>query len=95
MQVNEIISCSWGFEQTNVDFYKVISVKGSFVTVIKLMSETIETKADYTGLVMPLVNCEIGSKIRRKIDSLGNIRMTDYSWASKWNGNPQHISTYA
>jgi hypothetical protein len=95
MQVNDILSCSWGFEQTNVDFYKVIGVSGSFVTVIQLMSETIESKPDYTGLVMPITDLEIGSKMRRKINSIGSIKMTDYSWASKWNGKPQHISTYA
>lgn len=95
MQVGNILSCSWGFEQTNVDFYKVISVSGSFVTVIQLMSETVESKPDYTGLVMPLVDCEIGAKIRRKINSRGDIKMTDYSWAKLWDGKPEHITSYA
>lgn len=95
MQVNDILVSKWGFDQTNVDFYLVVGATGSFVTVMELDSIVIETKADYTGLAVPSESIINGTKMRRKVNGLGHIKMTDYAYAEKWDGMPQSFSTYA
>lgn len=95
MQVNDILVSSWGFDQTNIDFYKVVKVSGSFVTVVLLESEIIETRADFTGLAMPIIDSEKGTKLRRKVNCIGGIQVRDYAYAKLWDGKAKTFSTYA
>jgi hypothetical protein len=40
---NDIIYNSWGYDQTNIDFYKVISTNGKTLKLKQLENDTIET----------------------------------------------------
>ena len=43
VQVGDLFRCSWGFEQTNIDLYKIIEKKGSKVLVQQIGYKSVET----------------------------------------------------
>jgi hypothetical protein len=62
--VGEILSTCWGYEQTNREFYEVVRVSGSAVTVRQIATETVST-GWATDRVVPLPGAHIGEEIRR------------------------------
>lgn len=52
--VGDILYSSWGYEQTNVDFYQVIEVKGKSVILHEIAGEMISQSAGDQGRVKPL-----------------------------------------
>lgn len=93
-----ILYATWGYEQTNVNFYEVITVKGKMVIIRELeknikpsshssMAGTATPKSKYVGLPM-----------KKKMIRSGNgtvIKISDRIYAHKWDGNPKSISWWA
>jgi len=50
----DILYSSWGYEQTNVDFYQVIEVKGKSLILHEIAGEMIEQNRGDYGRVKPL-----------------------------------------
>jgi len=102
-KVGDILYSSWGYDQTNIDFYRVEKVSGGTVTVIQLESEE---KTDPSpggagwsmiGKVTP-TNRTKGAAFRRKVQTTGRepgIKIESYAGAWKWDGKPKQVSHYA
>lgn len=70
MKVNDILVSKWGYEQTNVDFYKILKVTKATVIVQKL--EKLEKNDNnMSGLAKP-INKVKGQPFRRKIHIFNN-----------------------
>lgn len=81
LKVGDILSCSWGYEQTQVDFYEVVSVKAGTVEI----REIGKTRAE-EDRVIPLPG-QFTGEVMTKRPSVGNVlKMTSYSSAYLWNG---------
>jgi len=97
----DILECSWGYDQTNIDFYYVIKKAGSYITFIPMSNKIVEyNNNDMTGKVIPNEPNYNAKPLRRKIQksSISNslwVKINTYSSASKWNGKPQYFSSYA
>jgi hypothetical protein len=52
-KVGEILHTSWGYDQTNVEFFEIVEAKGKFVTLRELAQETVHTGID-SGKCVPL-----------------------------------------
>ena len=96
----KIISDSWGYDQTNIDFYQIVKRSGSFVT-LQAMSETREhNHMTMTGTTVPQAVKPNARQFRRKVhhnregQEIG-IAINSYGWAKLWDGQPEHFSTYA
>ena len=82
--VDDILVCSWGYDQTNIDYYQVTAVHGkNAVTICQIASLSIET-GDMTGDCVPQSGKFIG-KPMRKMARDGWVRITSFSSAKKWN----------
>ncbi|MDV7561100.1 hypothetical protein R4576_18040 [Acinetobacter baumannii] len=66
LEVGTILYTSWGYEQTNVEFYQVVSVKGAFCE-IREVAKVSHDLTDMSGKVIPKPNSFIGEPIKRKI----------------------------
>jgi hypothetical protein len=96
-----ILYDSWGWEQTNIDFYKVLKRSGDWVTIQKMT-----TKQEYNSLAMSgyKIPVDLDSKekpFRKKVkkysDSEG-FSIRDYAgggWCSLWDGQKKNFTTYA
>ncbi len=66
LQVGDILSTHWGYEQTNVEFYQVTAVKGAFCEVREIAKRSHDT-AYMQSEVSPKQNEFIGEPIKKKI----------------------------
>lgn len=87
-QVGDIIVCSWGYEQTNVDFYLVKEVGEKSVKIVEIGSKVVKHTENGDDLVIPYPQKETG-KLMTKIVKPGN-KVKIYSFADgyKWDGKP-------
>jgi hypothetical protein len=99
-KVGDIVNTSWGYEQTNVEFYQVIEVKPKTITVQRICSRMVEGSAGYMShSVMPVPDTmdaagEQAFALRVK-PSGGLSAINGYIYVTKWGGRPQYVSYYA
>jgi hypothetical protein len=92
IEAGSILQSSWGYDQTNIDFYKVISVKNGWASVAKIGQEIVENMPEYMGEKVVPFEGKMGSTFRRKIKTYSTedyVGITSYSCASVWDGQPQ------
>ena len=94
-KVGDILASSWGYEQTNVDFYKVTKVTAKSVKIEQV--GTTETDTGFlTGTAVPALDNTVGEPSTRRFYSIGDgrygCRLTSFSSAYLWDGKPKYCS---
>ena len=87
-----ILRSSWGYDQTNIDFYKVVSVKNDWAWLVRIGQTVVENLPQYMGERVVADDSTQGKKFRRKIKNYGNsdyVAINSYAGASVWSGEPQ------
>lgn len=98
VKVNDIFERSWGYDQTNVDFYKVVEITktGKSAKVVKIGQKIVKQTGDMSELVEPDPDRIISEQARtlriKQYRSDGSIYIGDL-W--RWDGTPCHQSHYA
>ncbi len=99
VKVGDIFYSSWGYDQTNIDFYKVAAVKNQTVTLRKLNDiRTYTGPMQGTTIPDPNDNQTGGERnYRLRFDLEGNpsVKLTSYSGAWPYNGEPKSFSEWA
>jgi hypothetical protein len=96
-----ILASSWGYDQTNVDFYRVDKVKGDWATLQQIAAnEASDGAQTMTGRVVPAEpHRPVDKPFRRKIGPpvCGEpmLRISSYEYAWPWDGKPKFVSHYA
>lgn len=93
-QKDTILYCSWGYEQTNIDFYIIIERKGQFVTLQEISQDKSYSNYDQ-GTCTADPSIKIGEPFRKKISKYGHIKLNTYSVCSLWDGKPMIWTAYA
>lgn len=52
-KIGDIFRCSWGYDQTNVDYFEAVAVKGKYVTVRAICKKYVET-GNMSGRCTPM-----------------------------------------
>lgn len=100
-KVGDIVTNTWGWEQTNVDIYKVTEVKNKTIKVIEIGQKVepgSEGMMSCSVLPDPEVVLEKTYLLRLKTDGKGGARICDpasYYYFSKWDGRSMYKSWYA
>lgn len=92
VDVGQIFVCSWGYGQTNIDYYKVIEVLNKSV-VIAPIGQTRKYTGSMQGECVP-DSTKVGTKrITKRINSYSTkdgtnvcLKINSFSTAFKWNG---------
>ena len=88
LKVGDIIYSSWGYEQTNVNFYKVIAVKGKqTVELREIGSKVVSSDGGSSTHVVADTERFINEKVLTRRAS-GHIRVTDCQTGYLWDGKP-------
>tara|TARA_R100000544_G_C2187721_1_gene40065 strand:+ start:35 stop:613 length:579 start_codon:yes stop_codon:yes gene_type:complete len=89
-KVGDILVSSWGYDQTNIDYYQVIEKTAKMATIQKIASESVETHCGgaYES-VMPKKDNFIGKPVKKRIGTYG-ITLTSYATARLWDGRARH-----
>ena len=88
--VGDILYSDWGYDQTNIDFYKVMELRGESTVVIQKVALKVTRPGRGTDEVMPEPGKIVGAKIRKRVSPQGSVKISQYQHASKWDGKPRH-----
>jgi hypothetical protein len=93
----DILYDSWGWEQTNVDFYEVVEVRTASTIVLRQIAQNTEETGFMSGHTTPRPGEFIGEPIIKRIqwyEGRPYIK-SEFGCISKWDGRPVHCSWYA
>jgi len=96
----DILHSSWGYDQTNNDFYQVVASKGKTVHLRPIGAEYRST-GFMAGMTKPTPNRFLpkdnltGEKILKRRVTNGNVRIDDTRRANKWDRDETYESSYA
>lgn len=78
LQVGDVLVASWGYEQTNIDWYEVIELKGRHYVVLReLKVKTVET-GWLRGKSVPLPGEYCGDPLRRRVLPGNSVKLRDW-----------------
>jgi hypothetical protein len=82
--IGDVLYSSWGYEQTNIDFYQVIRLIGTTMIEIREIAKTKTNQDNYNdrGTCLPLVNAFVGEPLRKSVSVNGYITLSSFSCAS-------------
>jgi len=103
VKVGDIFHYSWGYDQTNCQFFQVVAKRGKMVDIREIASKSTEhstgnSMADYR---LPVKDSflENEAMISKRLQFTGKgkpyISMSSYGWCSLWDGNECYCSWYA
>ncbi|WP_417536638.1 hypothetical protein [Methylophaga sp.] len=82
LKVGDVLKSSWGWEQTNVDYYLVTKLIGKVsVEIVQIGKEIVETEY-MQGRCVPDKNTVIGEPMKRRVDDV-SVRIDSNSYARK------------
>ena len=97
VNVGDIFVCSWGYDQTNIDYYVVRKVKNASVIVSPLGQNRTYT-GHMQGECTPDITKISDKLITKRINRCGSsvsLKMTSYSWAYPWSGQTNMFTEWA
>jgi hypothetical protein len=97
LKVGDILDGSWGYDQTNVEFFQVVEVKGQYVMVRELCQITDKNKSsggmsDYR-LPVPDAFTANSKPIRKKVQYGNTVTFRCFN-LSPWGGDSRYSSSY-
>jgi hypothetical protein len=88
VKLGDIFCCSWGYDQTNVDYYEVTKVMGSMVEVREIGQQREDT-AWLQGECAPAPGHFIGKPMRKRVNVCsGTPSIKVYSFAYAYRIEP-------
>lgn len=98
LEVGDHLICSWGYDQTNVNFYKVVALKGQkSVLILPVGSKRISVDGSSDRVVPDEVVRDYDTLLGfgrdevepvAKLAKNGSVRLSDHYAAIKWDGKP-------
>jgi hypothetical protein len=95
VKIGSIFASSWGYDQTNVNFYRVVRCTAKTVTLQEVQNKYVES-GDMVGKVIPS-DIPKGATFRRTVKyySAPSVAIEDFAHAYLWHGRPMDVSSYA
>lgn len=94
LKVGQVLYSTWGYEQTNVDFYKVVRVLPKSVEI-----QEIGTFKRYSGAMvgtaLPDPKGAHGEPFRRRVKPGEVVSIDGFRRAYPWDGKPRPFTEYA
>jgi hypothetical protein len=93
LAVGDILYSSWGYDQTNIDFYQVVERSTFSVVIREIAQASCGTTGPDSWKTMPASGQYTGEPMTKRV-RIGNcVRIASYANASPWDGSPKHAST--
>lgn len=98
-ELGDIVYNSWGYEQTNIEFYQVVRITNKTIEVRELSQSTVEDSTYSHGMADERVpqkdvfNSEKSYKLR--VYAKGRLSSPEsFYYFNKWDGRPKYCSWY-
>lgn len=100
-KIGDIVYNSWGWEQTNIDFYQVIEITNKTITVKEIMQSYVENSGLSHGMACDVIACKDqfrsnGEQYKMIVRAEGKLSQPkSWYYFTKWDGKPKYKSWYA
>lgn len=98
-EVGHVLYASWGYDQTNIDFYQVTKIIGAQMVEVRKVSQISADTGNepwMTGKVVPKLDGFIGEVLRRRVNGRSkSVRIDNVRTAFLWDGRPINWTDYA
>lgn len=94
LEIGDVLVSSWGYEQTNVDFYEVVALVGTKTVELRLIKQRCTDTGYQSGHALPVPGHYIGEGVIRKQACEGTVRLSGFQSARKWDGRPVAWTSY-
>lgn len=94
LKVGDVLRSTWGYDQTNVDYYEVIRLVGKTMVEYRPIGQEAEYDGWATGQCSPVPGQFIG-KARRGVARSGSVKVRSFAWANKIDVEIEGVKTYA
>ena len=91
--VGDVLVSSWGYDQTNVDFYQVVGRTAKTVQYIALGKTVADDSSEGVYMVIPEKFRQPGKVYTAKIKGNG-WRISSFEFANPWDGKPKHQTAW-
>ena len=88
LKVGDVLYSSWGYDQTNVDFYEVIKIIGKAMVEVCKIGGRVDHGDGPCEYVVPVPGSYIDEPMKKRATSDNYIRIASYATAGPWGGNP-------
>jgi hypothetical protein len=104
LKVGDILHHSWGWEQTQCDYYQILAVTPHGATIQAIISKTVEGSTVSHGMAdrqIAIPDSFHGEPLRVKIDGFNRVCVSkgngplSHGSCGPWDGKPQYCSWYA
>ena len=92
--VGDVLENSWGYDQTNVDWYQVTRVSGKTIWIRPIAHNCSDYGGAQGGKSQPRRNEFTGPEQRKPVDHRGDVKAR-HGCMTKWDGRAVYCSSYA
>lgn len=83
LAVGDVLSCSWGYEQTNVDYFEVTRLVGARSVEIRKIAAQSENTGSMQGICVPAKGRYIDEPMIKRVDENDRVRIFSFATAGK------------
>lgn len=94
LAIGDILYASWGYDQTNIDFYQVVKVTAKSVYVREIAQETVGNNGHGTDNVAAIADKFCGEPMLRRASADNYIKIKSYISACPWDGKPKYQTAF-
>ena len=88
LEIGQILVSSWGYDQTNIDYYQVVA-KTEKTVVIRAISQAVDHSSQTQDHVVAAKGQFVGEPMTKRVNPQGNsVRIASYAHAYPWDGKP-------
>lgn len=92
--VGDILHTSWGYDQTNNDYFQVTALIGARMIEVREIGASYKEQGYMCGHSTPIAGSFKGVPMRKMVNG-NRIKVASYATAGKWSGSPNYESSYA
>lgn len=89
LAVGDVVYASWGYDQTNIDYYKVTKLVGNTSVELVEVAAKVSHQSSMTGVCIPDTESEVGERFVRRANG-ASVKIDSVRRASKLQYNDVH-----
>lgn len=93
LKLNDILVASWGYDQTNIEWFQVTRLVGPTTVEIRpIAAANIKDTGWASGRTIPMIDQFTGEATRRRVQYGHSVKVHECAHAYHWDGRPRHWS---
>jgi len=95
LTAGQVLVASWGYDQTNIDYYEVTRIVGARTIEVRKIAAELMNLGDMIGDCLPMAGHYIGEPMIKRANADGRVTIDRMRRARVWEGKANHWTAYA